>query len=41
MGCGCIYYQRKFFDGQIDQKFGIYRDALKDPCDIFSAMDQN
>ena len=41
MDCGCIYYQRKFFDGEIDHQVGIYRDALKGPCDICSAMDQN
>jgi len=25
--CVCIYYQRKFLDGKLDQKVGIYRNA--------------
>ncbi len=34
LDCGCIYYQRRFMDGNLASKVGIYRDAEDDPCDI-------
>ena len=41
LGCGCIYYQRKFADGEIDRRFGIYRDAEDEPCDACMFMDED
>ena len=40
LDCGCIYYQRKFVDGEIDQKFGIYRDAEDGACEVCIVMSQ-
>jgi hypothetical protein len=39
--CGCVYYQRKFVDGQIDQKFGIYRDAEDGACEDCMFIDED
>jgi hypothetical protein len=33
LGCGCIYYQRLFRNGDIDPLVGIYRDAGDGPCE--------
>jgi hypothetical protein len=40
MDCGCIYYQRQFLSGEADRKFGIYRDAEDEPCDVCMFMDE-
>jgi len=41
LDCGCIYYQRKFADGEIDRRFGIYRDAEDEPCDACMFIDED
>ena len=41
MDCGCIYYQRKFMGGEIDQKFGIYRDAEDGACEACFFIDED
>jgi len=38
LGCGCIYYQRKFVNGDLDHKIGIYRDAEDEACEACMAM---
>jgi hypothetical protein len=40
LDCGCQYYQRKFLDGEIDRRFGIYRDAEDGPCEACMVMDE-
>lgn len=39
LDCGCIYYQRKFVDGTLVSKPGIYRDAEDGPCEVCMVMD--
>jgi hypothetical protein len=39
LDCGCIYYQRKFFDGTLVSEAGIYRDAEDGPCQACMAID--
>ena len=39
LDCGCLYYRRKFRDGDLDHKVGIYRDAEDGPCQVCMAMD--
>ena len=34
LDCDCIYYQRVFRNGDLDQKFGIYRDPSDGPCQV-------
>ena len=40
LDCGCLYYQRKYADGDLDHKVGIYRDAEDGPCEKCMAMDE-
>jgi hypothetical protein len=35
--CYCIYYQRISPEGQLDDKWGIYREACNGPCEICMA----
>ena len=39
LDCGCIYYRRKFRDGKLESKAGIYRDAQDGPCEKCMVMD--
>jgi len=39
LDCGCVYYRRKFADGNLDHKVGIYRDAENGPCKACMVMD--
>ena len=41
LDCGCIYYQRKLFDGTLISKAGTYRDARDGPCRICMTMDNS
>ena len=34
LDCYCIYYQRVFRDGDLDQKFGIYREPSDGSCHV-------
>lgn len=34
LDCYCIYYQRVFRNGDLDQKFGIYREPSDGPCQV-------
>ena len=38
LGCGCIYYQRLFRNGDIDPLLGIYRDAGDGPYEECSTF---
>lgn len=40
LDCGCIYYRRRFVDGTLVSKAGIYRDAADGPCEICMTMDE-
>jgi hypothetical protein len=39
MDCGCVYFRRKFVDGDLDHTVGIYRDAKDGPCEACMVMD--
>ena len=41
LDCGCIYYQRKFVNGDIDRKFGIYRDSEDGSCEACIFVDED
>ena len=41
LDCGCIYYQRKFVDGEIDRRFGIYRDSKDGQCEVCIVTDED
>ena len=41
LGCGCIYYRRKFLDGNLDRRFGIYRDAEDGACEASFFIDED
>ncbi len=41
LDCGCIYYQRKFFDGTLLSKAEIYRNSEDGPCEVCMAMDDS
>jgi len=41
LNCGCIYYQRAYRDGELDQQIGIYRDAKDGPCGICMHLDKD
>jgi len=41
LDCGCVYYRRKFVDGDLDYKVGIYRDAEDGPCQACIFLDEN
>jgi hypothetical protein len=40
LDCGCIYYQRIFPSGELDQHVGIYRNADNGPCKICMDLNQ-
>ena len=40
LDCGCIYYRRKFLDGSLDRRFGIYRDAEDGACEDCFFIDE-
>ena len=39
LDCGCVYYRRKFVDGKLDHKAGIYRNSEDGPCQACMAID--
>ena len=39
LDCGCIYYRRKFIDGNLDHKVGIYRNSEDGACEACMIMD--
>ena len=39
LDCGCVYYRRKFVDGNLDHKVGIYRNGEDGPCELCMVMD--
>ena len=39
LNCGCLYYRRKFVDGDLDNRIGICRNAEDGPCEACMAMD--
>ena len=41
LDCGCVYYQRKFPKGEIDWRFGIYRDAEDGACEACLFIDED
>ena len=41
LDCGCVYYRRKFLDGDLDHKIGIYRNGANGPCETCMCMDGN
>ena len=41
LDCGCIYYRRKFLDGSLDRRFGIYRDAEDGACEASFFIDED
>ena len=41
LDCGCLYYRRKFVDGDLDHKVGIYRNAEDGPCQACMVMDES
>ena len=34
LDCGCIYYQRVFPTGELDNQVSIYRDEDEGPCEV-------
>ena len=41
LDCGCIYYQRKFLNGEIDRRFGIFRDSEDGACEACIFVDED
>jgi len=37
LDCYCIYYQRVSRNGEVDEQFGIYREASDGPCEVCMA----
>ena len=38
LNCGCLYYRRKFVDGDLDNTVGIFRNAEDGPCEACMVM---
>ena len=41
LDCYCIYYQRVFRDGDLDQKFGIYREPSDGSCQVCMSQEDD
>ncbi len=39
LDCGCLYYRRKFVDGDLDNRIGICGNAEDGPCQACMVMD--
>jgi len=41
LDCGCIYYQRVFRDGELDNQVGTYIDANDGSCEVCILQEDN